>query len=44
MRNEDHVQEIVSKSGQNVLCQAYANSILHESFSVWRLVNSEMLQ
>jgi len=40
MRNEDHVQEIVSKSGQNFLYQAHANSHLHESLSIWRIVNS----
>jgi len=44
MRNEDHVQEIVSKSGQNFLYQAHANSHLHESLSIWRLVNSGRLQ
>jgi len=44
MRNEDRVQEMVSKSGQNVLYQAHANSNLHESLSVWSLVNSERLQ
>jgi len=44
MRNENHAQEIASKSGQNVLYQAHANSNLQESLRFWRLVNSERLQ